>query len=183
MRSSNAYAELAINTESMDGFDSTPLGSSGRADSNVASPSYETENSKKNVTYSQYVTGRAMEVAKRRNIIERLDRARDSGILHCAIPQLRELSATQLSMFLRRLFKSSPGLREFVSDEVVHTIFEDAEQQKDSKKGAVVEEPKEEFVFEECPNESGEETEPESPDRFLSDDDLETPLEQELPVS
>jgi hypothetical protein len=32
-------------------------------------------------------------------------------------------------MVLRRFLKSSPGLREFVSDEVLQTIFEDANSQ------------------------------------------------------
>lgn len=75
------------------------------------------------------MSGRAQEVAKRRNLIERLEKARDKGILFCTIPQLSELTITQLSMVLRRVLKSSPGLREFVSDEILQTIFEDANSQ------------------------------------------------------
>lgn len=47
----------------------------------------------------------------------------------CAIPQLTELTLTQLSMVLRRALKSSPGLKDFVSDEVLQHIFEDVTSQ------------------------------------------------------
>lgn len=73
--------------------------------------------------------GRAQEVAKRRNMIERLERARDRGVLVCAVPQISELTVTQLSMFLRRLFKSTAGLREFIGEGVLSHIFEDASPQ------------------------------------------------------
>lgn len=43
-----------------------------------------------------------------------------------AIPQLTELNITQLSMFLRRMFKANPGLREFLGDTIVQHVFEDA---------------------------------------------------------
>ncbi|KAI6205554.1 hypothetical protein M3Y94_00805500 [Aphelenchoides besseyi] len=78
--------------------------------------------------YSAFM-GRAQEVAKRRNMIERLERAQDRGVLVCAVPQVSDLTVTQLSMFLRRLFKSTPGLREFVGDGVMSHIFEDASPQ------------------------------------------------------
>lgn len=54
---------------------------------------------------------------------------RDSELLFCTIPQLPELTITQLSMVLRRILKSSSGLREFVSDDVLQHIFEDANSQ------------------------------------------------------
>lgn len=75
------------------------------------------------------MSGRAQEVAKRRRLIERLEKARDNGILMSTIPQTSELTLTQLSMVLRRALKASNGLREFVSDTVLQYIFEDAPSQ------------------------------------------------------
>jgi hypothetical protein len=97
------------------------------ADLDSASPSVDVDGSKRqHISYSSYLSGRAQEVAKRRQLIERLEKARDNGILMSTIPQLSELTITQLSMVLRRALKSSSGLREFVSDEVLQHIFEDA---------------------------------------------------------
>ncbi|KAI6173335.1 hypothetical protein M3Y98_01070500 [Aphelenchoides besseyi] len=118
--------QLAVVTDAFG--DSNDVHSPLISNATDGSPLSPNESGKKHISYSTFI-GRAQEVAKRRNMIERLERARDRGVLVCAIPQVSDLTVTQLSMFLRRLFKSTPGLREFVGDGVMSHIFEDASPQ------------------------------------------------------
>lgn len=124
----NLNLDLSINTD-FDGFESTPL-TSAYTDNGFNSPFVrdddKRDDKRKTMSYSAYVSGKA-EVAKRRNIIERLEKARDAGIIAFSLPQLRELTLTQLSMFLRKIFKHQ-GLRDFCSDEVLKAVFDDLDE-------------------------------------------------------
>jgi hypothetical protein len=67
------------------------------------------ENLSKNhhFSYSNYLSGRAQEVAKRRNLIERLEKARDKGVLFCTIPQVskqRLYSSTKITNRILGIF-------------------------------------------------------------------------------
>ncbi|CAD5234727.1 unnamed protein product [Bursaphelenchus xylophilus] len=179
------YNPVSINTGSHDSNDSTPIPSVGPSEPSLASPFPEDESKRdaKKGLFTGYVTGKAMEVAKRRNLIERIERARELGLLNVSIPQLSELSMTQLSMFLRRLFKMTPGLRDFVSDEVVQTIFEDFEPRSSSAMGAADDVPNEDFLNVPTVYESGAETEPEYEYHNGSDEENSGVNKAELPVS
>ncbi|CAD5229073.1 unnamed protein product [Bursaphelenchus okinawaensis] len=176
------YNPISINTEQEESSNSTPIASVVPSEPSLASPFPEDERRvNKKGLFTGYVTGKSMEVAKRKNLIDKIERARENGILNTCIPQLAELSMTQFSMFLRRIFKSEPGLTDFVSDEVLKSLFEDFESGAGSVMEDNAENSEEELTNGEVFYEAGEETESEM--ERSSDEENNESNQHELPIS
>uniref|UniRef100_A0A915EIK7 Uncharacterized protein n=1 Tax=Ditylenchus dipsaci TaxID=166011 RepID=A0A915EIK7_9BILA len=84
---------------------------------------------KKQQSYTSYVAGKATEVAKRRNLNERIGRLQSKHGILFNVPQCETITLNQLAIFLRRLRKST-DVRALMSSELMLKIFqEDAEVQ------------------------------------------------------